>query len=116
MVPANIGIDSQLWKSHELDQYGSMQAMPWMGMAGMAPLHTHDTSGTIHLESAVTRDYTLKQFLDVWGVSVDGNQVLGHRVDTGHKASIMAGGVEKSSTENAILADGRQIRVTCDTI
>jgi hypothetical protein len=34
----------------------------------MAALHTHDTAGTIHVESPVVRVYTLGQFFDVWGV------------------------------------------------
>jgi hypothetical protein len=29
-------------------------------------LHTHDTSGVIHIESPTTRIYTLKQFFDIW--------------------------------------------------
>lgn len=32
----------------------------------MSPLHTHDSSGTIHVESSIERDYTLGEFLDVW--------------------------------------------------
>lgn len=36
--------------------------------AGLAPLHVHDTSGVIHVESPVVRTYTLGQFFAVWGV------------------------------------------------
>src|SRR5712691_7626610 len=54
-VPSQIGIDTSLWKDHSLDQYG-MQAMS-NGMTGMAPLHTHDASGTIHVESNANRNY-----------------------------------------------------------
>ncbi|MGI8832990.1 MAG: hypothetical protein ACR2IS_10185, partial [Nitrososphaeraceae archaeon] len=57
IVPENVGIDKTLWKDHSLDKYG---------MQGMSPLHTHDSSGTIHVESSVNRDYTLGEFLDVW--------------------------------------------------
>jgi hypothetical protein len=57
IVPENVGIDKTLWKDHTLDKYG---------MQGMSPLHTHDSSGTIHVESSVERDYTLGEFLDVW--------------------------------------------------
>jgi hypothetical protein len=35
---------------------------------GFAPLHVHDTSGVIHVESPTVRDYTLGQFFAVWGV------------------------------------------------
>lgn len=38
-----------------------------MTMPGMAPLHTHDTSGTIHVETSINRNYTLGEFLDTWG-------------------------------------------------
>jgi hypothetical protein len=34
----------------------------------ISPLHTHDVSGVIHVESDVVRDFTLGQFFDVWGV------------------------------------------------
>ncbi len=54
-----------LWKDHSLDKYG-MQAM-FDGMSGMAPLHTHDASGIIHVESSVKRNYTLGEFLNIWG-------------------------------------------------
>src|SRR5438128_12354066 len=40
-VPAQIGIDPSLYKDHSLDQYAMV--------GGVAALHTHDTSGTIHL-------------------------------------------------------------------
>ena len=33
-----------------------------------APLHVHDTSGVIHVESPTVRGYTLGQFFAVWGV------------------------------------------------
>jgi hypothetical protein len=41
-----------------------------VGIAGNlhAPLHTHDASGVIHVESAVARTFTLGEFFDVWGV------------------------------------------------
>jgi len=51
-VPAYIGIDTDGGK--------------------IAALHTHDTSGLIHLESAKENDdYTLEQFLTVWGMPKD---------------------------------------------
>ena len=34
----------------------------------ISPLHTHDRSGVIHVESDEVRDFTLGQFFDVWGV------------------------------------------------
>jgi len=36
--------------------------------AFFSPIHTHDTSGIIHVESPTVRDFTLGEFFDVWGV------------------------------------------------
>jgi hypothetical protein len=33
-----------------------------------APIHTHDGSGIIHIESPTQRDFSLGEFFDVWGV------------------------------------------------
>lgn len=60
-VPAEIGIARELWYDHSLDQFGPSKAL-------LAPLHTHDESGTIHIESVVNRDYTLGEFLSIWGM------------------------------------------------
>jgi len=34
----------------------------------IAPIHTHDGSGAIHIESSVISRYTLGQFFDIWGL------------------------------------------------
>ena len=82
---------------HSLDKYG-MQAMPEMGMSSMAPLHTHDDSGIIHVESSINRNYTLGEFLEVWGLKVD-DKIVKATVDN------------KSITnfENIALRDGEKI-------
>lgn len=66
VVPAQIGIAQSLWNMHTLDSYG---------MISMAPLHTHDTSGIIHVESYKDQDYTLGDLLDIWGMQLDNYNV-----------------------------------------
>ncbi len=61
VVPEEIGIAPELWKDRSLDEYG-----PSSGL--LAPMHTHDMSGTIHIESTVNREYTLGEFLRIWGM------------------------------------------------
>jgi sulfur carrier protein ThiS len=72
IIPENVGIDNTLWKDHSLDKYG---------MQGMSPLHTHDNSGTLHVESSVNRDYTLGEFVNVWGGEDTGAKILKVTVD-----------------------------------
>ena len=75
IVPASIGItqtgifaNPSLFADHSLDNYG---------MEGMSPLHTHDYSGVIHVESNSLRTYTLGEFLDIWkGSNIDGKNVM----------------------------------------
>jgi hypothetical protein len=74
VVPPQIGIDPSLWKDHSLDEFG-MQSMPEMNMSAMAPLHTHDSSGIIHVESTVNKNYTLGDFLDIWGLNLNSKVV-----------------------------------------
>lgn len=103
-IPRDIGTPSGPWVDHSLDQYG---------MTGMSPLHTHDDTGAIHVESNKVRDFTLREFLAVWGKSVDNSQVLGHPVDPDHRAYIMVDGVEKPATADVALAHGQKIRIVC---
>ena len=93
IVPENVGIDKSLWKDHSLDKYG---------MQGMSPLHTHDSTGTIHVESSVKRDYTLGEFLDVWGG-------LDTASSSGKTVKVAVNGQPVSDWRNHILKDKEQI-------
>jgi hypothetical protein len=58
-VPSQIGIDS--------------------GKGFIAPLHTHDATGVIHMEAVETYPFKLGQFFDVWGVKFTDHQVGAYR-------------------------------------
>lgn len=98
-VPSQIGIDPSLWKDHSLDPYG-MQAMA-NGMSGMAALHTHDITGIIHVESSIIKNYTLGEFLNIWG----GLDTAGKTI----KASV--DGKPVCDYGSIILKDGEQINL-----
>jgi hypothetical protein len=42
-------------------------------------LHTHDASGTVHVEAPMARPFTLGQFFDVWGQPLSADDVAGIR-------------------------------------
>ena len=88
-VPKNIGIDSSLHKDHSLDQYGA---------EGVAPLHTHDDSGTIHVESTVNRNYTLGEFLNIWGIDLSGKTI-----------KLTVDGIPVPDHRNHVLEDGQNL-------
>jgi hypothetical protein len=62
-VPANIGIDPQ----------GRF----------ISPIHTHDTSGVVHMESAKFYPFTLAEFMNVWGVFWTNNQLGAYKAGDG---------------------------------
>jgi len=77
IVPNGIGINSTLWNDHSRDKFGTERKTTIFGMVtpAMSPLHTHDSSGTIHFESTEYRNYTLGQFLNIWGIPLEGSRV-----------------------------------------
>jgi len=107
-IPANIGIDSNLWKDRSLERYGMpMPDMPEMPY--MSPLHTHDTSGVIHVESTVNREYTLGEFFDVWGVTFNESCIFDRC--SGGSVVILVNGVRNSEFRNHVLNDGEEIHI-----
>jgi len=58
LVPASIGID-------------------WLNRF-ISPVHTHDETGIIHIESPTIQTFTLGQFFDIWGVKLDATCVGGY--------------------------------------
>ncbi len=41
----------------------------------ISSIHTHDTSGVIHVESPTVQKFTLGQFFDIWGVQFTENAI-----------------------------------------
>ena len=108
-IPANIGIDPKLWKDRSLERYG--MPMPEMrDMPHMSPLHTHDTSGTMHVESTANMIYTLGEFFDAWGVNFNPTCILDRCSEAGNLV-MQVNGVRSDEFRNHILSDGEQIRI-----
>jgi hypothetical protein len=99
-LPANIGIDSALWKDHSLGRYG---------VNGLSPLLTRDNTGTIHVESNTVRDFTLSEFLDVWGESFGYSQVVGNPVQPGESACIFVNGQSTSLSSAVVFVEQQKI-------
>jgi len=112
-VPANIGIDEKVYKDHTLDEYGmKMPNMPSMPV--MAPTHTHDTSGLIHLESAAVRDYTLGDLFNVWGVKFTDTCIMDKCNDGTKTVKVFVNGQSNSEFRNYVMKDGDQILIQYD--
>lgn len=78
----------------------------------MHPLHTHDASGEIHIESPTRRDFTLGDFFAVWGEHFSQNQILNYTADASHTVTETVNGVPVETFENTVLRDGDQIVIS----
>jgi len=81
-VPANIGIDT--------------------ARGAISPLHTHDTSGVIHIESPVKRQFSLGEFFSEWGVSLSADNIGGLRATDGKSVRVFVNGAPRSGSPSAI--------------
>jgi hypothetical protein len=79
-IPANFGIDPQ----------GRF----------IAPIHTHDATGIIHLESEKEYPFTIGQVFDIWGVRFTGNQIGGYTAGNGNVLQVYVNGKQVSDPVN----------------
>ena len=105
VIPSQIGINKSLWKDHSLDKYG-VPGMPMdekgeKNMPGMAPLYTTNDKGRITIGSVIERDYTLGEFLKIWG----GLDLVDKLVNA------TVNGKEVVNYENITLKDDQQIEL-----
>jgi hypothetical protein len=89
-IPANIGIDEA---------------------AGfLSPLHTHPTApdnpeGTIHMEADQQYDFTLGQFMNVWGVKFSGSQIGSLKSKGDQKLQVYVNGQLAKDPVNVVMQE-----------
>ena len=95
LVPAGIGIDPAV---------------------GYAPLHTHDPSGVIHVESPTVRTYTLGEFLAVWGVRFTPSCLGGYCAGGGRQLRVFVDGrADRGDPTTLALAPHQELVVAFGT-
>jgi hypothetical protein len=87
-VPANIGIDQPA--------------------AFLATLHTHDTSGVLHVESPTASTFSLGQFFAVWGVQLDRRCIGGLCAGAGRQLRAWVNGKPVDADPTRIVLDAHQ--------
>jgi hypothetical protein len=82
-VPADIGIDVARQK--------------------ISPLHTHDTTGVIHVESPTAATFTLGQFFSEWQVSLAADHIGGLTADSTHHLNVYVNGTRRDGDPAGIV-------------
>jgi hypothetical protein len=68
----------------------------------ISPLHTHDTSGVIHIESPKQADFTLGQVMTEWNVALTKDSIGGLKTGNGNELHVYVNGREQSGNPGAI--------------
>jgi len=89
-IPANVGVDATCTR----------------------PVHTHDDTGEIHIESPVVYPFTLGDFFTVWGKPFDNTQIMTYKVDLAHSLRMAVNGIPNNQFQNYVLQDGDVIQIT----
>jgi hypothetical protein len=63
-------------------------------------LHTHDDSGIVHIESPVTRNFTLGQFFDIWKKQFSNVQIFDNVANATNPMSVYVNGNKINTDTN----------------
>lgn len=92
VLPADIGID--------------------VARQRISPLHTHDSTGIVHVESPEARSFTLGQFFTEWDVALDSTRIGGYSTTDGHTLTAFVDGAKFSGNPASIVfANHRDIDI-----
>ncbi|MDA4111389.1 MAG: hypothetical protein OK439_02540 [Thaumarchaeota archaeon] len=81
------------------------------------PVHTHDASGIIHIESETNSNFTLGDFFNIWGTTFanavinntkdpivfNSTDILGFKTDKTHSLSLVVDGTESNAYGSLVL-------------
>lgn len=78
----------------------------------MRPIHTHDDSGTLHLEFRKPRDVKLGEFFNVWDKQFSSSCIFEHCNGPAGTVHMRVNGTGNTEFENYVLRDGDTVEIT----
>ncbi|MBA3788968.1 hypothetical protein H0X32_01060 [Patescibacteria group bacterium] len=82
----------------------------------ISPIHVHDTSGIIHVESPTVQTFTLGQFFDIWGVRFTSQCIGGYCANANSTLAVYVDGKLYSGDPRQLsLAPHQEIVITYGT-
>lgn len=111
-IPAGVGLaepmDAGPCPASPLPQGDCATRHIFTAQVANSPLHTHSTSGIIHIEPDRPGTLTLGQFFDEWGVRFNSSCVGGYCAGGGKQLRVYVGGKRVSGDPRAIVLTNRQ--------
>jgi hypothetical protein len=72
---------------------------------GDLPIHTHDATGRLHIESPEVQEFHLRDVFTVWGQTFTSQEILGHQADASHFISMTVNGQASTALGAQVLRD-----------
>jgi hypothetical protein len=98
----------------EIEILGQRQSIPaniGITNAGMRIVHTHDSSGKLHVESPKPIPVYLGNFFTIWGKDFSRDCIFDKCVDEDHTLEMFVNGAENSQFDALLMQDGDQIKI-----
>jgi len=117
-VPSGIGIkidDPAVRRFNERDGTTSYGGIEMCNQPCISPLHTHDSTGIIHTESASPEPNTLGEFFTEWGLALDASCVATFCSPTTKIAVYIDGELTTGDPRAIQLTDHREIAIVIGT-
>ena len=76
----------------------------------MRPIHTHDSSGEVHVEGPCVRDFTLGEFFDIWDREFSSERIFDKTTQNG-TLKLFVNGQENTEFRSLVLRDDDKIRI-----
>ncbi len=73
--------------------------------SGLRGIHTHDSSGTLHVETPSPMDAPLGAFFQIWGQTFNSNQILNNVANSDKELVMFVNGTLNNQFENYLLQD-----------
>jgi hypothetical protein len=74
----------------------------------ISPIHVHDTTGIIHVESPKIETFTLGQFFDIWGVKFTQSCIGAYCADATHSLKIYVNGQPYTADPRTLALESHQ--------
>jgi hypothetical protein len=78
---------------------------------GMRGIHTHDDSGTLHIETPNQIDAPIGAFFNIWGEIFNSERILDNTANSDYEIEMRVNGEINEEYENYIMLDGDNIEI-----
>ncbi len=89
----------------------SIPAQLGIATSFISPLHVHDSSNILHVESPVQKDFKLGQFFDEWGIDFNDNCVANNCANGTNKLIVAVNGKPISNVRDHVLGSHEEIEI-----